>query len=130
FWPEITVKDQNIKLKDVDVSAADPSPFLVGIMQHRGVFSEVSTTESTTARGYSDNKHNFLFSSPRVYDETFFPEPFPDGFPYDWLFFTPNDINDTEGMPQASGSNSDIGYVGTGFRADLGLVNLVTAEIP
>ena len=130
YWPEITVKDQNIKLKDVDVSAADPSPFLVGIMQHRGVFAEVSTEESTTARGYSDNKHTFLFSSPRLYNETFSPEPFPDGFPYDWLFFTPNDINDTEGMPQASGSNNDIGYVGTGFRADLGLVNLVTSEIP
>ncbi|MGJ8723367.1 MAG: pilus assembly PilX family protein [Roseibacillus sp.] len=129
FWPALEIVNDSVTLRDVDGGVDGGSPFLVSIMQHRGVFIE-SDRESTSTRGYSDNKFFVNFTSPNTYKTNYTPENYPDGFPYDWLFFTPNDIIDTEGMPQAAGSDTDIGYVGTGFRADTGLTSLVTAELP
>ncbi|MDA9260491.1 hypothetical protein N9P58_01360 [Puniceicoccaceae bacterium] len=131
YWPDLTVKQTTLTLGDVNIPAGDQAPFLVAVMQHRGVMAEWGTEESTTTRGYSDNKPALFFTSPNIYPLTSYaPEPYPDGFPYDWLFFTPNDIIDTEGMPQAGGASEDIGYLGTSFRADTGLPNLVVSELP
>lgn len=128
YWPVLT-PTTDVSLSDVDISVDGPAPFLVAIMQFRTVFAEL-TQESTTARGYADNKPALISTSTSIDGASYSPELYADGYPYDWLFFTPNDINGVDGLPQAGGVNNDIGFIGTGFEPTLGLNNLAVSGLP
>jgi hypothetical protein len=114
---DLTPVNNDITLGDVEETLEFPEPFLVAIMQLRN-----STVRSTDAKGYFHAKPNNFFTSDE-YD-------YLDAYPYDWVFFTPTDTNDSESFPQAGGSSDSSGYVGTSFRADVGLSNFVIYEIP
>lgn len=114
---DLVPTNNNKTLGEVEEGVEFPEPFLVAVMQLRN-----STVRSTDSKGYFNAKPNHFFTS-NAYE-------YLDAYPYDWVFFMPTDTNDTDAFPQAGGSGNSSGYVGTSFRADLGLSRSVVYEIP
>lgn len=122
YYEDLTLVNTDETLGSVDEVNGFPEPFLVSVMQLRN-----SNVRSTDTKGYFHAKPNHYFTSSRSFTSSSSDYEYLDAYPYDWVFFTPNDTNDTEPFPQADGSS---GYVGTSFRAEDGLSRSVVYEIP
>jgi hypothetical protein len=105
----------------VDSVEGNNQPFLIAMMQMRGIFER-----SNDALGYAHAKPILRFSSNQAAmggEELEHPE----AYPFEWLFYTPNDVNADE-LPQEGPAGSSL--IGTSFTSQLGLTHLSVAEIP
>lgn len=117
YFGDLILGNDDETLGSVQEAVEFPEPFLVTVMQLRN-----STVRSTDTKGYFNAKPNLYFTSNK-YERL-------EAYPYDWVFYTPNDTNGSDALPQAGGSDNDSGYVGTSFRPDVGLSRSVVYEVP
>jgi hypothetical protein len=105
----------------VDSVEGNNQPFLIAVMQMRGIYER-----SNDALGYAHAKPILRLSSNQAAmggEELQYPE----AYPFEWLFYAPNDINADE-LPQEGLAGSSL--IGTSFKTGLGLTHLAVAEIP
>ena len=114
FWPSLEIVNDSLSLRDVDFASDGSSPFFgFDYAASRGSLEELGTQESDLhARLFREQALLILHQSQHLPDRLFF------GSVSHWLplrlalFFTPNDIIDTEGIPQSAGDDGDIGFCG------------------
>ena len=102
----------------IDSVEGNNQPFLIAVMQMRGI-----NERSNDALGYAHTKPILRLSSNQGQQELEYPE----AYPFEWLFYTPNDSNSDE-MPQEGPAGSSL--IGTSFKTGQGLTHLSVAEIP
>ncbi|MGJ8650361.1 MAG: hypothetical protein ACSHX4_08370 [Opitutaceae bacterium] len=128
YWPTAEITNTTQTIGTVDTI---PSPFMIVMCQLQNI-----TESSVGKRGYSHSKPIQGHLSNRINvggSNTVIDAPM-DAFPYDMVFKYPNGIDggsSDDGLPVDGITSSDpYGLIGTSYRIDDGLKNLVAAEIP